>query len=417
MAWSQVAASAEYGAREAAIGVTFANRLWMIGGEKAGTVYSNDVWDSPPGAGATPTLTAPVTPAITLTPSRTPVPSDSPTSTSTASRTPVWTATPSPSPSRTLSPAPTATVTPASTPSPAPTAPPGLPAISGPGVLVNNGGILNIYNSCTGATPVVPTATPTGQAAPTPQPAPAIPAGLVDLGTLNIASGQTVTLTAGAYLYDAANIKGVLQGSGVVEIWVKGLFGINSTGLVRADSGIPSKLWVFGPSGAQFHVDASAYFYGVFYGPQATAVLNTGAAIWGVAVASTVSLNSGAVLNYDQSLATGCSKSLAMAEARQPSPNPKPPTPVSALLAAPNPAQGRVWARYDMPQPGTAQLLLYDLRGSLVRRWPLGALPAGPGLQRLELQGLAPGLYFLGLQQQYQDGQVRMNLFKLAIQP
>ena len=87
------------------------------------------------------------------------------------------------------------------------------------------------------------------------------------------------------------------------------------------------------------------------------------------------------------------------------------------LVVAPNPARGDALAHFELAQGGNTELLLMDLRGSLVRTWALGDLAAGPYMRRIQLEGLAPGLYFLALQQEQAGATHTVSMFKLAITP
>ena len=91
------------------------------------------------------------------------------------------------------------------------------------------------------------------------------------------------------------------------------------------------------------------------------------------------------------------------------------PDSTPALVVAPNPAHGDALARYQLDQEGNARLILLNLEGEVVRSWNLGDLAPGQGTQRLDLQGLASGLYFLALQQDQAGGPRNVSLFKLAI--
>jgi hypothetical protein len=67
------------------------------------------------------------------------------------------------------------------------------------------------------------------------------------------------------------------------------------------------------------------------------------------------------------------------------------------LTVSPNPARGMVLVSYSLPVAGTATLRLYDRTGRCVGN----ARPATPaagstnGVQRLDLAGLASGVYFV----------------------
>jgi hypothetical protein len=87
------------------------------------------------------------------------------------------------------------------------------------------------------------------------------------------------------------------------------------------------------------------------------------------------------------------------------------------LVVAPNPARGDALARYQVDQAGNGRLLLMGLDGAEALHWDLGVLAPGEGTQRLDLQGLAPGLYILALQQDQSGGLRTLSLFKLAITP
>jgi hypothetical protein len=67
------------------------------------------------------------------------------------------------------------------------------------------------------------------------------------------------------------------------------------------------------------------------------------------------------------------------------------------LPAYPNPAQGSITATFKLADAGNAGFLLSDIQGKSIRTYPPQYLPAGEYQQRLDLQGLAAGLYLLQL--------------------
>jgi hypothetical protein len=87
----------------------------------------------------------------------------------------------------------------------------------------------------------------------------------------------------------------------------------------------------------------------------------------------------------------------------------------ASLAVAPNPAQGQATARFELLQEGAVRLVLLDLGGRQVEAWTRGDLPAGEQIQRLDLSGKAPGLYFLVLEQDQGAGNRVLGLFKLAV--
>jgi hypothetical protein len=76
------------------------------------------------------------------------------------------------------------------------------------------------------------------------------------------------------------------------------------------------------------------------------------------------------------------------------------PAPQSAALRmglVPNPAHQHVALRYALPKAGPVQLQVLDQQGRIVRQHHLGRRSAGAHQHRMQLGGLAPGLYAVRL--------------------
>ncbi len=67
------------------------------------------------------------------------------------------------------------------------------------------------------------------------------------------------------------------------------------------------------------------------------------------------------------------------------------------LTAGPNPARGALALAFALPAPGDAAVEVVDALGRSVLRADLGAQPAGAGTARLDVSGLAPGVYVVRL--------------------
>jgi hypothetical protein len=85
------------------------------------------------------------------------------------------------------------------------------------------------------------------------------------------------------------------------------------------------------------------------------------------------------------------------------------------LIAYPNPARSLANVIFRNPSPGSASLMLFDLQGQLLRSKELGQLSAGVHERPLDLEGLAPGLYFVALRFDSGQGAAFRATFKLAI--
>ena len=91
-------------------------------------------------------------------------------------------------------------------------------------------------------------------------------------------------------------------------------------------------------------------------------------------------------------------------------------TEAPSLEAYPNPSQGTAHAAYRVTESGPVLLACYGLDGSVFRRWGLGDLQAGSsGQAKLDLGGLAPGIYLLVLEQDTGGGFQSQASFKLAL--
>lgn len=132
------------------------------------------------------------------------------------------------------------------------------------------------------------------------------PAGATNLGAFNV--NGTVTLAGGDYQASVINVNsgGRLQVSGPVRIWVSG--GVNINALANPN-GTPKNLELLLTGTTPANVNSGGQLFGLLYAPQAQVFVN--ALVFGAVVGSTVTLNSGGQVHFDQdSGCTGCASGL-----------------------------------------------------------------------------------------------------------
>ena len=83
----------------------------------------------------------------------------------------------------------------------------------------------------------------------------------------------------------------------------------------------------------------------------------------------------------------------------------------------PNPVRGSGVISYRLPGDGAATLRLFSLDGALVSTWNLGTQPQGEGQIKVQLGGVAPGVYILVLTQAQNGDTAVVATFKVAILP
>ncbi|HXB97116.1 MAG TPA: T9SS type A sorting domain-containing protein, partial [bacterium] len=102
----------------------------------------------------------------------------------------------------------------------------------------------------------------------------------------------------------------------------------------------------------------------------------------------------------------------------RPAPGPKAPSWRRGDLAmVPNPVRGSGVISYRLPGDGAATLRLFGLDGALVSTWNLGTQPQGEGQIKVQLGGVAPGVYILVLTQAQNGDTAVVATFKVAILP
>lgn len=138
---------------------------------------------------------------------------------------------------------------------------------------------------------------------PVPSGAINLPLGSPTPGSLNINNAaQSITLAPGSYV--AANINVNFAGAinisppGPVLIWVTGNLNLGGN---ENPNGVPANLQFLVQSSGFVNVNSGGQLFGFIYAP--TSVVSLGSAVFGGVVGSSVNLNSGAAVHYDQSSA------------------------------------------------------------------------------------------------------------------
>jgi len=135
---------------------------------------------------------------------------------------------------------------------------------------------------------------------PVPAGAKNLPLGSSSPGSLDInSSGQRITLAPGNYV--AANISVNSPGAiaisppGPVNIWVTGNLNLGGNENLN---GVPDNLAFIVSSSNWVNVNASGRLYGFIYAP--TSSINLNSTVFGAVVGSTVTLNSGSAVHFDE---------------------------------------------------------------------------------------------------------------------
>jgi alpha-tubulin suppressor-like RCC1 family protein len=157
-------------------------------------------------------------------------------------------------------------------------------------IIVNSGGVINGTRTPN---------TPAGLAVVPP------PAGAINLGNLNLGSGQTRTLAAGDYVASNVSLNSnstLAVTGGRVRIWVTGSLAIGGT---VNNNGLPANFEFLVTSANDINVNGGASLFGVIYAPAAG--VNVSGPVFGAVIGSHVTLNSGGRVHFDQDLgAVGC---------------------------------------------------------------------------------------------------------------
>jgi hypothetical protein len=144
---------------------------------------------------------------------------------------------------------------------------------------------------------------------PVPSDAKNLPLGAPTPGGLNINSAaQSITLAPGNYVATNVNVSapGAIKVSpaGQVRIWVTG--SLNLGGDLNA-GGIPKNLAFLVTSSQSVNINGGGVLFGLVYAPRSGMSVNS--PVFGTVVGSSITLNSGAAVHFDQSSA--CSSSTA----------------------------------------------------------------------------------------------------------
>ena len=171
------------------------------------------------------------------------------------------------------------------------------------GAIANNGGIINGQK-----TPNTPSSLPIPTIPPS---AISLPLGSPSPGNLYInQAADNVTLAPGAYVVQNlyVNYPGALSISpmGQVTIFVTG--GLNLGGNENL-SGVPANLTFIVLQAGWVNVNSNGKLIGNIYAP--TSGVNLNSAVFGYVVGSSVTLNSGAAVHYDQSEACNTNSAIA----------------------------------------------------------------------------------------------------------
>src|SRR5579871_1899681 len=142
---------------------------------------------------------------------------------------------------------------------------------------------------------------------PVPTRAKNLPLGARAPGALNISTAaQSITLAPGNYVATSVTVSapGAINVSpaGQVRIWVTG--SLNLGGNLNLD-GVPRNLAFLVTSSGFVNVNSGGALAGLVYAP--TSGVSVGSPIFGTVVGSSVTLNSGAAVNFDQSSVCGSS--------------------------------------------------------------------------------------------------------------
>lgn len=128
-----------------------------------------------------------------------------------------------------------------------------------------------------------------------------LPLGSSNPGSLNINNaGESITLAPGNYVAANVNVNapGALNISppGEVRIWVTGSLNLGGNLNVQ---GVPSDLAFVVTSAGWVNINNGGSFHGILYAP--TSAVNVSGPVFGTVVGSSVALNSGAAVHFDES--------------------------------------------------------------------------------------------------------------------
>lgn len=260
--------------------------------------------------------------------------------------------------------------------------------------------------------------TPNSPSGLTPMPT---PLAYTDLGDLNIDSDYT--FTGGDYLVQNLNVNGtpkIRTQGGRVRIWFKGMNLAGSVGF----SGSPDDLWLFSLGNAwQVNINGSCQLTGVVFAPNIPINVSGSNGVFGALVGSTVTLNGGVAMHYDEMLGAACVGGNGGGGglfASRVGDAPKQMRIASIvggkqLIIGPNPARSHATAYYRSGQAKRARLTLLTLNGDIVQTLVLQALGDQIGQAELPLDGLANGVYWAVLQTDDGEGWMKKETFKLAV--
>jgi len=142
-------------------------------------------------------------------------------------------------------------------------------------------------------------------------PTPTIPAGCTNLGTVNIGSGQTLTLNSGNYCctsftFLSTGTLNINATSGPVNLYLAGAFLMDyvfAGGQLNFTSTIPNNFHIYATTSAQISFNGNSTVYGVVDAPLSTFQV-TGGSFYGSAIANELYFQYGAAIHYDQALGT-----------------------------------------------------------------------------------------------------------------
>jgi CubicO group peptidase (beta-lactamase class C family) len=156
--------------------------------------------------------------------------------------------------------------------------------------IVFNGGVLN------GA--AVTWGPPNLSVIPIPSGATNLPLGAARPGMINLSSGK-LTLAPGNYVASSISINGpgtlAVSPTGPVKIWVTGSLNLGGT---ENGNGIPSNLTFIVTGSNPVNVNRGGSLYGAIFAPASQ--VNVNSTVYGSITGSSVTLNSGAAVHYDQ---------------------------------------------------------------------------------------------------------------------
>ena len=135
-----------------------------------------------------------------------------------------------------------------------------------------------------------------------------IPDGLTSSGTLFINSNESVTLSAGDYLFDDVfmNSNSTLLADGLVRIWFTGSLEIGANSVAEALSGDPADLWFFSGCGAGDVLVNQANVIGTIHTPELPVLVLSNANVFGAIVGSDIEVRPNAEIHFDEALNGGC---------------------------------------------------------------------------------------------------------------